>query len=71
MQFIFNSTAYRVTAIAFVVLIAFACFCIFRAIKRWNGLSTWRRVYAAVTVGLSSAMLVAFVVQVAKPIPHL
>jgi hypothetical protein len=50
----------------FVVLTALAWFCIVRAVKRWAGLGAWRRIYATVTVGVSSALLVAFIVLVAQ-----
>ena len=53
-------------ATAFVVLAALACFCVFRAFTRWRGLVAWQRVYAVVTAGASSALLVAFIIQVAQ-----
>ncbi len=54
------------TAAVFVVLTILVASCIFRAFKCWNGLETWRRVYAVVAVGVSSSLLVAFIALVSQ-----
>ncbi|MHB1033915.1 MAG: leucine-rich repeat domain-containing protein [Pirellulales bacterium] len=64
-MFIYSSTNYRIGVTVFVVLTALACLCIVRTVKRWKKVGTWRRVYGAVTVGLSLAIPVALIIQVA------
>ena len=55
-----------ITATIFVVLTALACFCVFRTFARWKAIRIWRRIYAAVAAGASSALLLAFLVLLAQ-----
>ena len=61
----YRGTIYRMTGIIFTVLLALACYCIVRAIRRWRGLGAWQRVYALVTAAASSVLLAAFIAQIA------
>ena len=49
-------TTTPITATILAVLTVLACFCIYRAVTRWKAIGTWRRTYAVITAGASSAL---------------
>lgn len=61
----FMPTTIFIDASIFVPLATLVYICIYR-VTGWKAIGTWRRVYAAATLGISSSLLVGFMVLVAQ-----